>query len=82
MLGFVPQPNLLAFWYRLDGTHWVPWHGELAELLSGQAVMLISTAEVTLVFDPPFDWNDGKAELLAGYQLPTGEIFYTVVLWQ
>ena len=63
-------------------THWVPWHGELAELLSGQAVTLNNQSEVTLVLDPPFDLNNGEVNWLVGYQLPTGEIFYTAVPWQ
>ena len=77
-----PSANKETFMYRREGTRWVPWHGKLTNLLSGQAVMLTSQSEFTLVLDLPFDWNDGEVILLAGYQLSTGEIFYTVVPWQ
>jgi hypothetical protein len=77
-----PSASKETFMYRRDGARWIPWHGELTHLLSGQAVMLTNQLDVTLVLDPPLDWNDGEVTWLAGYQLPTGEIFYTVVPWQ
>lgn len=65
--------------YRLEGTQWIPWHGDLAELLTGQVLTLQSQHEMTLVFKPPFDWNQGEVNLVVGYQLSAGEIFYAAV---
>jgi Bacterial Ig domain len=67
--------------YRLEGTQWIPWHGDLAELLTGQVLTLQRQHEMTLVFKPPFDWNQGEVNLVVGYQLSAGEIFYAAVPW-
>ena len=67
--------------YRSAGTQWLPWYGDLAELLTGQVVTLQSQHEMVLTIKPPFDWNWGEINILVGYQLSTGEIFYTTVPW-
>jgi alpha-tubulin suppressor-like RCC1 family protein len=76
-----PLASSEIFMYRSQGTQWIPWHGDLVELLTGQVVTLQNQHEMTLVIQPPFDWNQGEINLVVGYQLPTEEIFYATVPW-
>ncbi|BAP57456.1 hypothetical protein THII_3159 [Thioploca ingrica] len=76
-----PLASSEIFMYRPEGTQWIPWHGDLAELLTGQVLTLQRQHEMKLVLKPPFDWNQGEINLVVGYQLSAGEIFYAAVPW-